>query len=77
MRGATTIEQTGKKWKTVQVVGWIFAGLAILLLFVGMILRDRDNETAAGIVLGSGCLLFTVGALVDFVGRVGAWWYHG
>ena len=61
---AVTIEQTGKKWKFLQLFGVIF-------LLIGIIGIFQDGPVAIF------TLLSAVGLFSYIFGRFGSWWYHG
>ena len=66
-----TIEQTGKRWKAVQLVGGL-----VMVLGVGMCsLMPRGGDYEAQMTAGVG--LLAIGLVVLIAGRLGAWWYHG
>lgn len=64
---ATTVEQTGKKWKALQLLG-------VVLILIGLPLSCQttagQTNWTAGIPLGLGMLSLLVAS-------VAAWWYHG
>jgi hypothetical protein len=58
-----TVEQTGKSWKSLQMVG-------VVLMCVGTVTcAAHQPEASAGLWLG--------GFFAYVLGRVGAWWNHG
>lgn len=65
---ATTVEQTSKKWKALQL-------LAFVLILIGM------PWTCIGAMVGNIPLeamsLFVAGLLVWLIASICAWWYHG
>ncbi len=71
MKGHVTIEQTKKSIKVQEIVSFLFLGLCVLVLFIGLI---GENES-----------LITVGLIGLFVGsiwkyifiRLQKWWHHG
>lgn len=65
----TTIEQTSKKWKAVQLAGAIMMIIGIVSCLSVAATGDVDNPPVI-IHLGS------IGLLVYITGRVGAWWHH-
>lgn len=60
-----TTEQTGKRYKAIQLMGTFLA-------IIGAILLTVDPTLAAG---GSLCLF--IGLTLFLIGRVGGWWHHG
>jgi hypothetical protein len=62
------IEQTGKQWKAMQLIGCIMV-LVGGLLVVGACSGSMETETALRVLI--------IGAAVATLGRIGAWWYHG
>lgn len=58
----TTVEQTSKRWKAMQLGGVVLICVAV----VGFIMRA---DWAAGAL--------AIGALLYGVGRLAAWWNHG
>lgn len=71
MARPVTIEQTGKRHKTIQLIG-------VLLIVIGMVscmagVRGDSEPTAA--IVGAGMAI--VGLVLWFAGRIGAWWGHG
>lgn len=62
---ATTIEATGKKWKTFQLVGG--------MLVLGGCVATMSGEDAA--LFGVVFFIVGIGALVT--GSLGGWWQHG
>lgn len=61
---ATTIEATSKIWKCLQLLGGIIFCVGVVMIF-----SNPGGDT--------GIITTAVGLLLHFVGRVGAWWYHG
>lgn len=59
-----TIEQTGKKWKGIQLYGGLGFCIGAIMIFI---------EGVAVI----GLLISLISMLVYFIGRIGAWWHHG
>jgi predicted Zn finger-like uncharacterized protein len=67
---ATTIEQTGKTWKVVQLVGFLSAAVGFGVLVSG------QSQLPRGVLVVSFLAGF-FGLIAFLVGRIGAWWYHG
>lgn len=67
---AQTIERTGKKWKSVIVVGALAAIIGTIVLVAGV-----TDESAAAIA--AGVIVLLTGITMTLVGRIGAWWFHG
>lgn len=63
-----TIEQTGKQWKILQLVG----GLLLVGSLLSVIWALDGSETATMAMI----LLFAGGFTMAVIGRLGAWWYH-
>ncbi|MEK6608209.1 MAG: hypothetical protein AABZ30_11145 [Myxococcota bacterium] len=64
------IEQTGKKWKRLQVLGTIGAITGIPIACAGF-----ASDSSTGGTLGIGAVV--LGFIVFLIGRIGAWWHHG
>lgn len=58
-----TVQQTGKKWKTLQLAGSVLTILGIVLVFNG----SSD----------AGLYLVLPGIVLLLSGGLGAWWHHG
>jgi len=71
---ATTIEQTSKTWKLIQLVGF-------LALIGGVALAcwawERPLPGETNLAFGLGCMTAASGLALNVLGSVGAWWYHG
>ena len=70
MEAAQLIEQTAKKYKLIQLIGFGICVVAVLLVAVS---AACQSEVAVGL----SCLLFGVGFIQFVVGRGLAWWHHG
>ena len=66
------VEQTGKGWKAVQLVGALPAIGGVVAMLVGM-----DGGASQSGLTAFGLLAALVGPLVFAFGRAGAWWFHG
>jgi hypothetical protein len=65
MRGVTTTQQTGKKWKGLQLLFSLGA-----IVFTVCMVSDPRPDTMWGVWL--------VFSIIAFIGaRIGAWWDHG
>lgn len=64
---ATTVEQTGKEWKTLKLIG---AALSILGVIV--LLGNRQDGLSA-----FGAAVFVTGVAVFIGAGIAAWWHHG
>lgn len=62
-----TIEQTSKRWKGLQLVGFILCGLGLVITFSG--------ETGPG-AINPGPIMFIVGLAIYILARFSAWWHH-
>ena len=67
---AQTIEQTGKEYKTLQVLGTVVAVLGAVFLGANV---AEGNE--AGFAVGA--ILTVLGLVLAIAGKIGAWWHHG
>ena len=70
LTGAVTTEQTGKRWKAVQLIG---AG--ILILAACWIGRQMAVASEAGLTIAFVAAVIGLATLI--AGQVGAWWFHG
>jgi uncharacterized paraquat-inducible protein A len=68
---ATVIEQTGKRWKALQLGGGL---LLLVAIGVGAPMLMGHGSLASLVVSILTCV---AGLTVYAVGRVGAWWFHG
>lgn len=66
-RTATTVEQTSKKFKLHQLIGF-----ALMVIGIVAVAGGAGSGASAG-----GFLFFVVGLLWYILARVGAWWHHG
>ena len=68
--GVQTVEATAKRFKGVQLLGGLMLAASCPAVM---------TETSGGMNGGAtvGVLLFVVGGLVYFGGRMSAWWNHG
>lgn len=71
---ATVIEQTGKGWKAVQLVGSLLIVGAASVAIACFTVTTPDKS--GGLMLGS-LLTLVAGLPLYAIGRVGAWWFHG
>jgi hypothetical protein len=69
--GTTVIEQTGKAWKAIQLLG----GLMAVVGFAVAVAVGTGRGSAA--VLAVSILGGVMGLIAFIVGRIGAWWFHG
>lgn len=67
-RPVQPIEQTGKQWKMLQLVG----GILLVGSLVSAIWALDGSEMAAMATI----LLFAGGFTMAVIGRLGGWWYH-
>jgi len=63
------IEATGKKWKTVQLIGMIVLVIGIFSCIAST--RGPDGSYGVGVSIP------WIGLAVYLFGRVSAWWHHG
>jgi len=72
----TLIEQTAKRWKSVQILG---AVLMLLGLVLGLVFLYTTKVSDSSVRPVLACLVpfLVAGVSVYVVGRVGAWWHHG
>ena len=61
----TTIEATGKLWKSVMLIGAMMFFIGLATLYVDPAPSYDCARMAA------------IGLLVYIIGRIGAWWNHG
>tara|TARA_R100000808_G_C2101391_1_gene118356 strand:+ start:317 stop:535 length:219 start_codon:yes stop_codon:yes gene_type:complete len=66
-----TVEQTGKAWKMTQMVGVAGAIVGGCFIALGATSESESNGVAIGLAI------MVPSLLVWFVGRAGAWWFHG
>jgi hypothetical protein len=69
-RTVQVIEQTGRTWKHVRVLGWLLISVGVLVLLEGWA-ADHSRGLAVGWDLG------LMGVACLWISRAGAWWYHG
>jgi hypothetical protein len=67
------VEQTGKKWKAIQLLGALGAIAGTIVTFRGLAPNDDGGQSAPT----AGFLILVAGLLVFLFGRLGGWWYHG
>jgi ssDNA-binding Zn-finger/Zn-ribbon topoisomerase 1 len=68
---ATTIEQTGKLWKAIQLAGGL-----LLVVGAGLGAVACSGQGSPAVLIGS-ILAGFFGVVGYAVGRTGAWWFHG
>lgn len=64
------IEETGKRWKRMQVYGALGAIVGVSVATVG-------GAQEAGTTITIGVLLLVAGVGAFVTARIGAWWHHG
>ena len=78
---AVQIEQTAKRWKAMQAIGWalLLAGVALMVLIIWSIHGDPRSLDLllSDWRLWPGIVLMAIGALTEAAGRFLAWWHHG
>src|SRR5216684_345779 len=69
-RSVQVIEKTGRRWKATRGLGWLLIVSGVLVLFTEWAADDCRGVALGWWVAGTGvaCL---------WIGRAGAWWYHG
>ena len=67
---ATTIEQTGKKWKGIQLAGMILVLLGGFKFYQSRFVDYSYRGTNQSISI------LIIGFIVILIGGIGAWWYH-
>lgn len=69
-RSVQVIEKTGRRWKATRALGWLLIVSGVLVLFAEWAAGDRRGVALGWWVAGTG-------AACRWIGRAGAWWYHG
>ena len=69
VQSVQTIEKTGKVWKLQILLG----GLLIFFSLIFFLLSGRISPIFAALSV----ICFLIGLLMLFVGKPGAWWFHG
>ena|SRR2546422_2187299 len=69
-RSVQVFERTAKVWKAVLMLGWLLVAVGVVVLFA-----DWARDDSGGVALGWG--IAVAGALCLWIGKAGAWWYHG
>lgn len=64
---ATTVEQTSKRWKGLQIIGAMLVIIGFPVIFTGF---DSPGLLTFGVVM------MLVGLIVVIYARAKAWWYH-
>jgi hypothetical protein len=77
-----TTEQTGKPWKGLQAIGCLGLSTGIVLVFAGTtVLRNGRGGSISEVALSNvaiiGILALLAGFVVQALGRLGGWWFHG
>jgi hypothetical protein len=75
VKGTQLIEQTGKLWKVVQVLGAITAVVGTVIVSSAMASGGENGADRSSAIGGAGVL--ATGLVVFLCGRIGAWWHHG
>lgn len=70
MNRTVTIQQTGKRYKKVQLVGYVLLGLGAIVLLIALM----EGSGAAG---GWGAAIGGAGLVGIWAGKILAWWHHG
>jgi len=71
--GVQTVEQTAKKFKSMQLGGM---GLFVVGLYIMFALSDYEDDNYK-MTLILGCVLIFSGLGMYMFGRFKAWWHHG
>ena len=75
-KSTVTVEATGKKWKALQFLGPLAVIFGIIMLIIA--LATMNGEPIIGVILLVLSIILIVGGIIaSFIGRIGAWWYHG
>lgn len=71
LKTATTVEETGKRWKAIHFMG-------AFLLITGLLALGCAAATTkyAALTFFLGFLTLPLGILLLLVARIGTWWYH-
>jgi uncharacterized membrane protein HdeD (DUF308 family) len=69
---ATTVEQTGKKWKKLRVLGTLLLIAGVVTLITAFAGQDPSIGAFA-----AGAIMSLVSFVVLIYARIGAWWHHG
>jgi len=70
VRPIIQIEQTGKRWKGIQLAG-------CCALFFGAFIAFLGGLAGFGFPIFAGIVIGVIGLGVVFYGSAGAWWNHG
>jgi hypothetical protein len=68
-RSVHVIEKTGRTWKEIRALGWLFILVGALVLFAEWA-SDHSRGAQIGEWIGLG------GVTCLWISRAGAWWYH-
>ncbi|MGK0259430.1 MAG: hypothetical protein ACI96M_002872 [Candidatus Azotimanducaceae bacterium] len=71
-----TVEQTGKGYKALMVIGVLFILLGGIAMGVAASAGQSGNPDSEG-AGGIGMALIVLGIMLNIFARVGAWWNHG
>ena len=74
MARIVTIQQTGKGWKFVQLIGF---GMVLVGIIGCMTVSDKIPEPDRVSQVSHDMLLAFGGLAVFIFGRIGGWWSHG
>lgn len=77
---ARTIEQTGKRYKAVQLAGWLTCSLGLACASLVVLMGPDPSEGAPlgrilAFMLAAGVV--SIGILLVVAAKTVAWWYHG
>ncbi len=70
------IEQTAKKYKVVQLIGFFITLAGASMLMAGIIYHERTGCDGLA-AIGMGLVVTFLGIMTSAAARVGAWWDHG
>ena len=71
-----TVEQTGKGYKALMVIGVLFILIGCIAMGVAASAGESGNPNADG-AGGIGLALVILGFILSLFARIGAWWNHG
>jgi len=69
-RPVQVIEQTGRRWKAIRALGRL-----VILVGLVVLVREFGADDGRGVALG--WWICGAGVACLWMGRAGAWWYHG
>ena len=69
-RPVQVIEKTARRWKALRAMGWLLICVGVVVLFAELAADD-----SRGVAVG--WWIAAAGVACLWLGRAGAWWYHG